>query len=42
MRCESPCCDSLFLVKLKVSTMIGSDGVCGGVYFHLHAVVFCF
>ena len=27
MVCESPCCDSLFSVKLHVSTINGSDGV---------------
>ena len=27
MHSESTCCDSLLLVNLKVSTIIGSDGV---------------
>ena len=42
MVCESPCCDSLFSVKLHVSTINGSDGVDEGVYFYLHTVIFCF
>ena len=30
---ESPCHDSLFLVKLKVSTINSSDGAYEGIYF---------
>ena len=38
----SPCCASLFLVKLQVCTINGSDGVCDGAFFHLHAVSISF
>ena len=30
------------LVKIQAFTINGSDGVCDGAYFYLHAVVVCF
>lgn len=38
----SSCCSALFLVKLQVFGANGSDEVCNGVRFYLHAVVVCF
>ena len=38
----SPCRDSLFLLKLQVSTIIDRDGVYDGVCFDLHPVAVCF
>ena len=40
MHCECTDRDSLFLVKLEVSTIISSDGGYEGVCFYLHAMVF--
>ena len=37
----SPCCGSLVLVKLQVFTICGSDGICDGACFYLHAVIPC-
>ena len=41
-RSLSHCCGSLLLAKFQVFVINGSDGVCDGAGFYLHAVVVCF
>ena len=41
-RSLSQCCGSLLLAKFQVFIINGSDGVCDGARFYLHAVVACF
>ena len=41
-RSLSQCYGSLLLAKFQVFIINGSDGVCDGARFYLHAVVVCF